>query len=440
MAHLFTTQTPGLPDVNEAINVTVGITVVFDTAGTVTGAWFYAPATLGAGTYEAAFWVMNTADGTTDAGTGTLLANALFSSITPGAWNFVAFSGGVAVDIIHAYVISLRTSEGRYAATSAFFTSALVNGHITGIQGDTNPVGLGALYNGRFIDNSIVNFPKLTFNHNGYFVDVEFTAGGSAATASPYVVTSVPAARPGQQTLLRNTAALIVPPAKGAAPLIATQPAAVPAPVALIRRSSLADPPVLTTGSPKVVTSPAAPPAASAILIRNPQPPAAIVSGPTTAPIVVTQSRTPPAGAAVVLRSSLQDAPVATPGPIVVTSLTAVQPSLPFVGRGSLADFYAGTKPLVVTGAAAAPIGGVLLARNPQPFIPPVPGPTTEPIVVTAVVAPPRGMAVVARAVVVPDAFVPTGDRPPIRTTTRSDRPLVTSGRNRPLRTDSRGD
>lgn len=181
MARLFTSQVPGLPDVNEGINVTVGISVVFDTAGTVTGGWFYAPATLGAGTFEAAFWVMTHADGTTDAGTGTLLANALFSSITPGAWNNVTFSSGVAVDSSHVYVISLRTSEGRYAATSAFFVSALVNGHITGIQGDTDPVGLGAIYNGRFIDSSITLFPKLTFNHNCYFVDVDFTPSGAAA-------------------------------------------------------------------------------------------------------------------------------------------------------------------------------------------------------------------------------------------------------------------
>jgi hypothetical protein len=193
VARLFTTQTPGIPDVNEAINVTVGITLTFDVAGTVTGAWFYAPATVGSGTYEAAFWVLTHGDAG-DLGTGTLLANQAFTSITAGAWNFVAFSSGVAVDSSHAYPITLRSSEGRYAATGAFFTSALVNGHITGVQNGSDPVGLGALYNGRFVDGSIAAFPNKTFNSNAYFVDVEFTA---SAGSSP------PPGQQGRQHLFR---------------------------------------------------------------------------------------------------------------------------------------------------------------------------------------------------------------------------------------------
>lgn len=373
MARLFTTQTPALPDVNEAINVTVGITLVFDTAGTVTGAWFYAPATLGAGTYEAAFWVMTRADGTTDIGLGTLLANAAFSSITPGAWNFVAFSSGVAVDSSHAYVMGLRTSEGRYTATGAFFASALVNGHITGVQDGSNPVGLGQLYDGRFVSSSITAFPNLTFNHNAYFVDVEFTAGGAAATtASPYVVTPAPVARPGQQILLRNTAALIVPPAKGTAPLVATRPTPVPPAAALLRRNTLVDPPVLTTVRPIVVTAPVVAGAASSILLRAPQAGAAPVS-------------------------------TTTPGPIVVTSTTRALPPSALVLRGSLADAPVLTTvaPLVVTSPAPPPAGAAIQLRNPQPAAAITSGPTTAPIVATAATPSRPGQALLIRSTLI---------------------------------------
>lgn len=168
---LFTTQTPGLLDVFENSQVTVGTTLKFDTSGTVSGVRFYAPATIGPGTFEATFWVITT-DDNTGTGTGTLLANVSFGALTPGAWNTAAFAP-VSVDAAHVYVAAVRTSQGRYTATAGFFTSQLVNLDITGIQDGSAAAGFTKLFNGRFISN-ITGYPNQTFGSNGYFVDVLF--------------------------------------------------------------------------------------------------------------------------------------------------------------------------------------------------------------------------------------------------------------------------
>lgn len=180
---LFTAQTPTIPNVSEASPVTIGNAMTFSVAGTVSGVRFYGPTTVGAGTFQATLWQVST-DDSSGTGTGTLLASATFGAITPGAWNSATFTP-VAVDTTHAYVVAVRTSEGRYAATGGFFTSALVNVPITGVQdGAAFPAGgLAKLVNGRFT-GGLVNYPNNTFGSNGYFVDVLFDASGSAVLLS----------------------------------------------------------------------------------------------------------------------------------------------------------------------------------------------------------------------------------------------------------------
>jgi len=171
---LFTSQTPGIPDVFESQPVTVGLTLKFSVAGTVSGARVYAPATIGVGTFEAAFWQVTGSD---PGGTGTLLANATFGTLTPGTWNSVTFPTPVTVDPTKAYVVGLRTSQGRYTATAALFASAIVNAPITGVQ-DGSSAGGFTVYNGRFT-SGLTNYPNSTFNSNGYFVDVLFDPSGA---------------------------------------------------------------------------------------------------------------------------------------------------------------------------------------------------------------------------------------------------------------------
>jgi len=172
---LFTSQTPTLPNVSEGVPVTVGTTLTFSVAGSVSGARVYAPATIGAGTFEAAFWQVTAGD---PGGAGTLLATATFGALTPGAWNNVTFSSPVVIDTTKAYVIGLRTSEGRYAATGGLFTSALVNAPITGVKDASAAGGFANLVNGRFT-SGLVNYPPNTFGSNGYFIDVLFDPSGT---------------------------------------------------------------------------------------------------------------------------------------------------------------------------------------------------------------------------------------------------------------------
>lgn len=180
MANLYTSQTPTIPNIFENQNVTVGQTLVFAVAGTVDGGRFFAPTTVGAGMFELTLWEITADDNPAASGTGTLLASASFGALTPGAWNSVSFSAPVAITpLTKAYRLAVRTSEGRYAATGAFFNSAaLVNGDITGPQTGTDPVGIGPLDDGNFIE-SITTYPNKTFNGNAYFVDPNFTPAGA---------------------------------------------------------------------------------------------------------------------------------------------------------------------------------------------------------------------------------------------------------------------
>jgi hypothetical protein len=187
VANLFSSQTPTLTNVSEAVPVTVATTVYFTVSGTVTGGRFYAPTTIGAGTYSMALWQVTADDSPAGTGTGTLLASSNnFGAVTPGAWNSIAFTSSAPVTTGVAYRIGLRTSEGRYTATGAgFSTAGITNGNIVAPQTGTNPaaVGIGLLDNGSF-GSGLVNYPASTFNGNQYFVDVEFADAGDITPPS----------------------------------------------------------------------------------------------------------------------------------------------------------------------------------------------------------------------------------------------------------------
>lgn len=176
---LFTSQTPALPDVNEATPVSVANLCTVATAGTSANARFYGPATIGVGTYAADLYEM------TGLSAGTLLGSASFVSPIGGVWNTAAWVGGpISLSTGKAYKIVLRTSAGRYAAQGTFWASQLVSGNITGIQDGANPVGLGAFANGTFVSGLIGVPPNAnTFNSNGYWVDFDHTA--TVAGAAP---------------------------------------------------------------------------------------------------------------------------------------------------------------------------------------------------------------------------------------------------------------
>lgn len=170
---LFTSQVPSSPDINDGGPITVGTTVTFSATGSVSGARFYAPLTPGSSIFEATFWRVNT-DDSTNSGTGTLLANAVYGSVTGGTWNSISFSSAVSVDTTHVYVVAIRTTQGRYVSTNGFFaSSALVNGSITGLKDGVAAGGFSKLYDGRYVTDT-TSYPNQTFGSSCYFADVLF--------------------------------------------------------------------------------------------------------------------------------------------------------------------------------------------------------------------------------------------------------------------------
>lgn len=184
---LFTSQTPSNTNVFEGVPVTVATTVTFAANGTVSGIRFYAPTTIGAGTFEAAFWSVSTSD---PGGTGTLLKTATFGTLTPGAWNTISFASPQAVVTGTAYRVGVRTSEGRYTVTNFFWQStSLTNGNITGILDASNPVGVGTLNNGTFA-SGLSAYPSGTYQSSCYYMDPVYDASVSGASPTGIGVTA----------------------------------------------------------------------------------------------------------------------------------------------------------------------------------------------------------------------------------------------------------
>lgn len=201
---LFTTQVPGsgfgnLSDLGaDGTGGTTATTMQFAVDGFVTHIRFYATTTV-SGTYTAELWQCTGTDDPAGSGTGTLLASTAAvasGSITPGAWNTIAFASPVAVSAANLYRPALHNTNGNYVAVGAGFfnSSALVNGNITGIRSGTNPTppNLGTIRNGNFrTDTAAGVYPRDSFNQNSYLVDVVFDTnatvsldGSDAATSS----------------------------------------------------------------------------------------------------------------------------------------------------------------------------------------------------------------------------------------------------------------
>ena len=175
MANLFTSQTPASNNF-DASPLTLATTVIFAVNGQVTGGRFFARNVNSGGTFELVLWIPTVED-IGGVGAGTVLASATYGAITPGDWNSIVFSSPVSVVAGQPYKIGLRTSNGQYTSTAAFFASPLVNGNITGPQGSTLTPGYGTFYNGSYQTNN-TGYPNQTFNNTCYFVDVDFTPSG----------------------------------------------------------------------------------------------------------------------------------------------------------------------------------------------------------------------------------------------------------------------
>lgn len=166
---LFTGQTPSSIDIDEATPLAVATTVLFGVAGEVIGIEFYTPDTL-ASSYTVELYEVTDDDGT-NSGTGTVLASGILNSgLVSNEWHDCFFEGVEIVPDTKLYRCSLFCANNRFVATSNFFTSSLVNGNITGVQSGSDPVGLGSIRNGTYIESATPAYPTQSFNAACYFV------------------------------------------------------------------------------------------------------------------------------------------------------------------------------------------------------------------------------------------------------------------------------
>lgn len=178
---LFTSQVPG-GFAFDATGITVGLSMVFASAGVIKSLKFYASSSLSGGTYTGGVYSIDTADTGTDdpgSGTGTQLATATYGTLTANTWNTVTLGSPLAVSAGVPYRIEGYTSVGRYGSTTGLFSSAIVNGNITGIQTNTTVAGKN-IRNGTYNYTTGISYANDYFGE-GYFVDVVYEASATAA-------------------------------------------------------------------------------------------------------------------------------------------------------------------------------------------------------------------------------------------------------------------
>ena len=99
---------------------------------------------------------------------GTLLASATFTNETSTGWQTVLFSDPVSITAGTTFVASYH-SNGHYASTSNYFTTAHTDGPLTAFAVD----------NGVFTYSDGNAFPTTSFNATNYWVDVLFSSNGA---------------------------------------------------------------------------------------------------------------------------------------------------------------------------------------------------------------------------------------------------------------------
>lgn len=188
---LFSSETPAITNATDGTAYTLGTLFTLDLAGSCVGIRWYYPTTLPSSAVKAVLWAW-TADGS-----GTELARKTFSSPVAGAWNTATFDTPVALSPGTRYVASVWTID-RYVATTNFFASSLVNGHITGPADESStPAHNGKIH----VGGSDAAYPESSFGKGCYFVDpvMDFAATdktlsdtGAGADAISIAATATP--------------------------------------------------------------------------------------------------------------------------------------------------------------------------------------------------------------------------------------------------------
>ena len=143
-------------------SVELGVRFSAAVDGQITGISYYKSAT-DTGTHTGALWTSN----------GTVLASGTFTNETSSGWQTLTFSTPVSITAGTTYVAGFH-SNGHYAATPGYFTSAYTNGDLTA------PVNAGVYTYG-----ASGSFPTSTYNATSYDVSVAFVAGSPPANQPP---------------------------------------------------------------------------------------------------------------------------------------------------------------------------------------------------------------------------------------------------------------
>jgi ligand-binding SRPBCC domain-containing protein len=158
-----TSNTPAVVSNSDTAQVNLGVRFTSSAAGTINGIRYYKGAN-DTGTHTGSLW----------SSTGSLLATATFTNETTSGWQTVMFSTPVSISAGTSYVASYH-SNGRYATTGNYFTTARVNGPLTASAGN----------NGVYTYGTANLFPTSTFNATNYWVDVLFSPASSGTNRVP---------------------------------------------------------------------------------------------------------------------------------------------------------------------------------------------------------------------------------------------------------------
>ncbi|QQO18220.1 DUF4082 domain-containing protein [Bradyrhizobium diazoefficiens] len=171
--------------------VNLGVQFTSSMAGTIAGIKYFKSAN-DLGTHTGSLW----------SSTGALLATATFTNETSSGWQTVTFSSPVSITAGATYVASYH-SNGHYASTTSYFTTARTNGPLTA------PASVNGLYT--YGTGNLL--PTSSYSASNYWVDVVFNSSSGGANQSPvaandsgfHATQNVPFAIPATALLANDT-------------------------------------------------------------------------------------------------------------------------------------------------------------------------------------------------------------------------------------------
>lgn len=151
-------QAPTVNAYNDGTGLTLGMKFRPLENGYITGVRFY-KALNNSGTHTGMLY----------SNSGTLLAQAVFSTETPSGWQSVSFAAPVFVKKDTTYVVAYHSPSGFYSATENYFATAVNQPPLLGLADGTD----GA--NGVYKYTTSPAFPNTAANQSNYWVDVLFS-------------------------------------------------------------------------------------------------------------------------------------------------------------------------------------------------------------------------------------------------------------------------